>query len=391
MSLVEADLRINGSVVKWARERLDASLQEAAALSGCAVETIESWENGTAEPTFNQAVNLAHKLGIPFGYLFLSKTPVRTLPVQDLRTVTGEVPRKPSVGLIAVVEDAIRKQHWYSDFLGAEGRLPFVGSFGLNDSAARIAADIRLTLGIDEQLRAETPPTVSAFMTELVRATERRGILVLRSGTVCGNTHKPLSVKEFRGFALPDPVAPMIFINSRDAMVAQIFTWAHEIAHIWINQGGVSLLDLSKRSQEQSNQIEIRCNEIAAEVLAPAANFSHNWNRHLSAEKNIGLLRRLYRVSHLVILRRAFDLGFINNDEFKEGLRKYYEIPLQDKQKKDDESSGGNFYNTLYARNSPRLTFTVAENYAAGNVLPHEACRLLGIKQKALRRIVAST
>jgi Zn-dependent peptidase ImmA (M78 family) len=229
-------------------------------------------------------------------------------------------------------------------------------------------------------------------MTELVRSSEHAGVIVLRSGTVCGNTHRSLSVEEFRGFALPEPFAPIIFINSKDAMVAQIFTWAHEMAHIWINQGGLSLLDLSRRSADQANQIEIKCNEIAAEILVPAAGFTHNWDKSASAASNIANLRRRYRVSELVILRRAYDIALIDDVQFEEGLRKYYQVPLAAKTRKDDiEKSGGNFYNNLYARNSSLLTASIAEGFSAGKVLATEACSLLGIKRGVLSKIVAAT
>jgi transcriptional regulator with XRE-family HTH domain len=238
VSLLEEELRINGSVLQWARERLEATTPEASAISGFSQEQIKSWEAEDAEPSYSQAVILARKLGIPFGYLFLSSVPSRPLPLPDLRTVQGVIPRIPSPSLLAVVEDAIRKQHWYSETLQAEGEKPlaFVGRFNIDASVPTVAANIRAVIGLDEQMRAESAPTVSAFLTELVRSSERVGVIVLRSGMVCGNTHKPLTVKEFRGFALPDAFAPIIFINSKDAMAAQIFTWAHEMAHIWLGQ-----------------------------------------------------------------------------------------------------------------------------------------------------------
>jgi Zn-dependent peptidase ImmA (M78 family) len=269
--------------------------------------------------------------------------------------------------------------------------LGFVGRFSLNSPTEKIAADIRNEIGIDEQMRAESAPTVSAFLTQLVRSSEDLGLIVLRSGTVCGNTHKPLNVREFRGFALPDPMAPMLFINTKDAISAQIFTWAHEVAHVWLNASGVSLMDLSRKSKDQVNAIEAKCNEVAAEVLVPTASFSHNWIRNQSLQTNIANLRRRYRVSELVILRKAFDSDLITGAQFSEGLHKYYEVRLEEKLAKDeDKPSGGNFYNSLYARNSSTFTASVVESHTAGSVLMSEACSLLGVKRKVLQRLVAA-
>ena len=51
----------------------------------------------------------------------------------------------------------------------------------------------------------------------------------MRSGIAAGNTRRSLSIKEFRGFAISDPIAPVVFINGKDWASAQIFTIAHEL------------------------------------------------------------------------------------------------------------------------------------------------------------------
>jgi Zn-dependent peptidase ImmA (M78 family) len=365
-------------LVQWARERYFPNVELAAEKLKIAIEKLKAWERGEARPTFRQAQALADKLHIPFGYLYLSAPPLEEIPLPDFRTVGGAHPRKPSPEFLDVLYDVLRKQEWYREYLKAEdaGPVPFIGRF--NGAAPReIATDIRNTLGIDRQLR-QTCRTWEDFLTEFVRKAEGARVLVLRSSFVGSNTRRSLDVDEFRGFAISDTLAPLVFINSRDAKAAQIFTLAHELAHLWIGASGISNPDYMERSGHQRHITDRHCDNIAAEVLVPAEDFTIAWGDSKPFDENVGDLARRYKVSAFVVLRRAYDLGKIQADMYR---TRYQELLSESI---PAGRSGGTFYPTFLARNSTTFTTTLMVAAAEGRVSQKEAALLLNVRLATL-------
>ena len=107
----------------------------------------------------------------------------------------------------------------------------------------RIASVMYSSLGIREGWAADSNNWENAF-SFLIEAIEEAGILVMANGVVGNNTSRSLDPDEFRGFVLVDKIAPLVFINSSDWKAAQMFTLAHELAHIFI--GSSAAFDLKE-------------------------------------------------------------------------------------------------------------------------------------------------
>jgi len=380
---VMTEALVTPRLITWARERRRLPLNEAAEKLSVTADKLQNWEHGIKVPTFKQAISIAEKLYIPFGYLFLPTPPEEKLPLPDFRTVAGAPEYPPSPDFLDVLSDTLRKQQWYREYqesIEAE-RLEFIGRFTQEAEHKQIANDIRNTLQIDDSMREESH-SWEQFLQEFIRRSERIGVLVLRSGIVGNNTHRPLDVEEFRGFVISDTLAPLIFINGKDAKTAQIFTLAHELAHLWMGQTGISNPDYLNQLSAPQNIIERVANQVAAETLLPADEFLYFWDARKEKQDNIEALAQRYRISRFVILRRAFD-----NDKLSEAEYYEYYQSLVAEHRKSSGVSGGSFYRNLLTRNSSTLTTTLLVACAEGRVSQKEAASLLNVKIKSIPSI----
>lgn len=377
---------VTPQLMVWARRRSGLSADELARKLSVSPDAILDWEAGERQPTFRQGQRFAHALRVPFGYLFLQAVPGQDLPIPDFRTVANQSLKQPSPDFLDLLNDVLTKQQWFREHLETEDAepLPFVGRYSVDDSIEDIASDISNTLEIDDELRRGSTSSED-FLRELARRTEDLGILVLRSGVVGSNNSRPLDVEEFRGFAIGDKLAPLIFINGKDFRAAQIFTLAHELTHLWIGESGVSNPDYTLRSSDQEGLVERVSNRVAAETLVPSDDFVTRWqNGSTPIETNLRSLTSHYRVSGIVILRQAYDLELIPPEDY---WVQYDRIVSRMRDATPTGESGGNFYLTLLARNSNTLVRAVISSVAEGNLLFNEAASLLNVRVSTLRGI----
>jgi len=377
---------ITPQVVRWARERAEMSVEQLAGALKVDSRTLAAWEAGQQSPPFNRAEKLADKLRIPFGYLFLSKPPKEDFPLPDLRTVGNVAAAKPSLNFIEVVNDALLKQQWYSEYLQESGakRVSFVGGCRMSDGVPQVAANVSKVLRIDNTARANSR-SWQDFLSYIVRAAEELGVLVMQRGIVGNNTKRRLDVSEFRGFAIADKFAPLIFINARDAKAAKNFTVIHELCHLWIGESGISNPNLRSRSADEANAIERFCNQVAAEVLAPRAELLRRWRSGTGIDDTIADLARYFRVSRYVVARQASEANRITYQQYVDYLDRNPWFLKAATTEGEDKS--GNFYNTFGARNSKRLISGVLVALGQNRITFRSASELLGVKIATLKKV----
>lgn len=291
----------------------------------------------------------------------------------------------PSTNLLDTIQTMEQRKDWLRDYLIEMGREPlhFVGSASLNDNPKEVAQRIRNELGLAKGWAA-IERTWQNALTMLVKRVDDIGIVVVINGVVGNNTHRKLDVNEFRGFVLVDEYAPFIFVNGADNKAAQMFTIAHELAHIWL--GASAVFDLYQL-QPSHHKIERICNQVAAEFLVPEKEFLEMWPRFKDKPEKFQSLARHFKVSEIVIARRALDLNMITKQDFFEFYQDH-----EHKLKQEEgqiENNGGNFYATQNYRIGRRFARAVISATKEGRLLYREAYRLTGLHGKTFSEYAA--
>ena len=209
----------------------------------------------------------------------------------------------------------------------------YINSARVDEKSTVTAQKIRATLGFDAEWASRCPNWTKA-LDILRKAMEDVGILVVVNGIVGNNTHRKLDPEEFRGFVLADEYAPLVFVNGADGKAAQMFTLAHELAHLFF--GSSAAFDL-RELQPAEDSVEKACNQVAAEFLVPEKSLQEIWPSVMNEPEPFQTIAKKFKVSVLVAARRALDLDLINKQMFLEFYREY----LRDERRTTESRSGG--------------------------------------------------
>ncbi|MGO0575490.1 ImmA/IrrE family metallo-endopeptidase [Ornithinimicrobium panacihumi] len=367
---------VAGDVLQWAVERAGWDEETVARRA----PRLDEWIIGTQKPTLKQIEKFASDTHTPFGALFLPEPPVEDVPIPDMRTIGNLAVPRPSVDLLETIYLCQNRQAWYRAYAEDNG-LPapeFVGSATTDTSANLVAAEMRHLLKFELPDRS-TFSSWQQALRRLIDRIENLGVLVMVSGIVGGNTHRKLNPDEFRGFALSDPQAPLIFVNGADTKAAQIFSMVHEFAHIWL--GGSALSDATMTARE-GETAELWCNEVAAEVLVPLAALRTDFQGTVTVEELERLASR-YRVSTLVVLSRIHDASLMTWEDYRDTFERERERVMAILEAKGGDAGGGNYYYTQPLRLSRRFAQAVVSSTFEGSTSYRDAYRLLGTKKHA--------
>jgi Zn-dependent peptidase ImmA (M78 family) len=377
-------IEVTPTLLRWARTR--SGIDDG--VWGTRFPKYDAWLEGETRPTMKQLEDFARKTHTPVGYFFLDEPPVETVPIPDFRTVRDRpvggggsgtaLIDAVSADLLDTVYVCQARQEWYRDnqLLNGEAPLNFIGSASVDTPVNEVADRMREMLDWTTAARLRLT-TWDAALTRLRENAEAAGILVMISGIVGSNTHRKLDPEEFRGFALVDQFAAVVFVNGADSKAAQVFTLAHELAHLWL--GETALSDLAPQSTQTYRQ-ERWCNQVAAELLVPMEEFRSVFAADRDLRDQLQPLAERFRVSTQVVLGRIREAGALTWDEYLSELRvervRIADIVSQ-------RAGGGNFYNTKPVQVGKRFARELIASTLEGRTPYTDAFRLLNVKKTA--------
>ncbi|MCG3153484.1 MAG: hypothetical protein DKINENOH_00072 [bacterium] len=368
-------LSVNTSVLAWALARSGRARE-----LHTSFPRLSDWLSGEASPTLRQLEDFARASRMPFGYLLLEAPPADPLPIALFRTKEEKdtPPGVASPELIDTVHWMLRRQAWFREQLIEEGWEPlrFVRSASLTAPPEEVAHQMKEILGLGPTW-VDDHRNWTGALKALIDKIDQAGILVAVSGIVGNNTHRILKVDEFRGFVLADEYAPLVFVNGADAKAAQMFTLAHELAHVWFGQSAA--FDLRNLEPAQ-NRIEQACNRVAAEFLVPASLLRRFWPSVRKMSSRFQAIAQQFRVSEIVAARRALELSLITKEEF---LKFYL---AQTERERRSQQGSGDFYATQNLRIGRRFGEAVIRAAREGRLLYREAYRLVGLHGQTFDR-----
>ncbi len=363
-------LNIHPGILRWVIQRAGFSEEKAIEV----FPLLDGWLSQGKNPTLNQLKNFAAKFYVPFGYLFMSNSPMERIPFPMFRGEARQQDRF-DLNVYDTVLNVQARQEWLEEYLEENeiDTCKFVGSISIYTPISEAVRSLRSILNLESRwaFSLSTPDVAVSFLGQRL---EDAGVFLAYNGVVGNNTHRPLKVSECRGFALVNEKAPYIFVNSADSKSAQLFTLVHEATHLML---GVSAGHAGSEGFHQETT-EKYCDMVAAEFLVPVSVLREIWNNDTKSAS------RRFKTSELVVARRAHDAGLMTDTDYRDFWAKYSQRQISQK------SSGGSFYLTSVKRIGRNFAIHVRNAVNNRQLSYTEAYRLTGLYGRTYDKFMAN-
>lgn len=366
----------NKDILKWARESMHITIDQAASKLKIEVNELKEIEDGKEPISYSNLEKMAKLYARPIALFFFSRIPEEPTPAKQFRTLPDVAFYEFDPNMYKLFRKAIIMQ------LNVKELNENISTFNkiqidLDQNNIKKSCElVRTILGIS--MLAQKKKNDIAKTLEMWReAFEKIGISVFKDS---------FQNDSYSGFCIYDKDFPVILINNNLSKNRQLFTMFHELAHILFKTSGIDIENDDTINERINNyvdkQIEQFCNKFASEFLVPNDDFIDEY--YLLKEANTDIeeickkLSKLYTVSKEVILRKVVDNNLYSSNIYNELVSKWNkELESIPKRK-----PMGNFYSNKMAYLGKNYVSMVLKNYFTNLISASQASNYLMLKPK---------
>lgn len=323
---------VNKDWLIWARKSVHYDKETVAKKLKIKKERLDEWET-TGEISFKNLRKLSKIYEYPSALFFNLNDPVYEEEMPDFRTMNNKtIPITPEISF--ELRNAKRKREILLDieeedeeFIIPEFKYKEY-DYNSNEEVIDIITDI---LKINNAKRRHM--NLDYWINEV----EKLGVLVFQFYNI--------PPKDLRGYAIYNDKLPIIGINHKENEKARKFTLFHELAHLFLKKEGLS----NFATYQLTNNIEVKCNAIAAEILVPSKDIDlrirEKQIQDFTDDKWIKYFANIYKVSNEVIVRKFLNQKHITKKEYEKYHNRFNEYifpeqkrrtPSKENKKEDD-------------------------------------------------------
>lgn len=302
------EIEVAGPVLIWARESAALPEDVVAKKLKVHVDRLRAWESGTEHPSLARLRKLAEVYRRPLTAFFLKAPPQESSVQQNFRRLPGSGTAALSSELTLKLRELLRARKIALEMASLNSQPVPTFSALLSSPTDPVRSGWTIRQWLSVSLREQKKPSDDYAAHQLWRdAIEQKGVLVFQVSKI--------DLDDMRGISVWFDRYPIVGLNSRDPIRARTFSMLHELVHLALGQADRCLS--SDFGIAQSDPIEIFCNAVAAEILAPRADLeqelgSPNTLATGEIEDMAHRLANLYKISKEAMLRRFVDLKVIS-------------------------------------------------------------------------------
>lgn len=364
---------INKENLRIARENIGLMTRVASdKISKSQEDIVFQFENGDNLPTWGQIRQLAKLYNISEILFFSKNTISKYKEIPDYRVGADNSEDTKVKKLVNLV---ISRQKWLENKLKEDG----FKENGLQGSGKNISSPSNLAQFIYDKLEISREEIKRFYGNDgskktlkyLIQKAEDKGVFV-------GKTihYHNIKVKNLRGLFISNPFCPFIVLNRQDAFAGQIFSFIHELGHLFRKSEAISNTLNFRNQDNPANTEEIFCNRVAVEFLLPKDELQQS----IYTESDLEDICNTYKVSKLTAFYRLKEmrkLGHQNLDSLEEKIKAETERNLLFKAEADKKKEGGNYTNSMRDSNGSLFNNYVVRLYSDNEIGPVEASNLL--------------